>query len=134
MASPLAPVLVGRAALIDRLARETVAGGLQRLTGPGGVGKTSVARQLAGRLAASHAFVDGVCWVDLAPLSDGALVPQVVAAALGVVEPRGRSWTEALAEALRPAGTLLVHCRRQRHLGVSIESWPWRRSLKRRRA
>ena len=52
------------------------------LLGPGGSGKTRLA------LEVGHALVDefehGVWWVELAPLSDGALVPQQIAKALGV--------------------------------------------------
>jgi predicted ATPase len=52
---------------------------LLTLTGPGAYGKTRLALSAASRLAGG--FEDGVWWVELAPLSDPALVPQAVASA-----------------------------------------------------
>ncbi|HEY7782909.1 MAG TPA: BTAD domain-containing putative transcriptional regulator [Ktedonobacterales bacterium] len=79
---------------------------LVTLTGVGGSGKTRLAREVAA--AALDRFPDGVRWVDLAPLADGALVPQAVAAACGVVEQPGRPILETLVEALAPRRRLLV--------------------------
>ncbi|MFB9533470.1 ATP-binding protein [Nonomuraea roseola] len=53
---------------------------LVTLTGPGGVGKTRLAVEAAGREQ------DEVRFVDLAPLADGATVPQVLINALGLRE------------------------------------------------
>ena len=53
------------------------------LTGPGGVGKTRLALAVAGRSSAYWA--DGVAFVDLSPVTDPRLVPEVIAAALGLV-------------------------------------------------
>ncbi|MCG5219428.1 BTAD domain-containing putative transcriptional regulator [Streptosporangium sp. KLBMP 9127] len=53
---------------------------LVTLTGPGGVGKTRLAVEAAGREQ------DEVRFVDLAPLADGAAVPQVLINALGLRE------------------------------------------------
>jgi predicted ATPase/DNA-binding CsgD family transcriptional regulator/tetratricopeptide (TPR) repeat protein len=55
---------------------------LVTLTGPGGVGKTRAAIGIATDLAAD--FKDGVRFVDLAPLSDSALVAPTIAQALGL--------------------------------------------------
>ena len=52
------------------------------LSGPGGIGKTRVARQLAHDRAAE--FEHGVAWIDLAGLADPNLVPAAVASALGL--------------------------------------------------
>jgi predicted ATPase/DNA-binding CsgD family transcriptional regulator len=91
-------------------ARE-VAGLLQQhrlvtVTGPGGVGKTrlagQVARQVAGR------FADGVWLVELAPVQDLGQVPGVVAARLGVQEQPGVPAAEAVARVLARQQLLLV--------------------------
>src|SRR5215467_12308909 len=86
----LAPVPVPRSRLIDReqelaqalalLQREDV--GLVTLTGPGGVGKTRLALQVAADLASE--FTDGVAFISLAELIDPQLVVPTVARALGL--------------------------------------------------
>ena len=76
------------------------------LTGPGGVGKTRLALQIAAEVR--PAYADGVWLVDLAALPDPALVPQAVAGALGVREEPGRPLLATLTDALRPRHILLV--------------------------
>ena len=66
---------------VERLLGQTR---LLTLTGPGGTGKTRLALQAAGELLTR--FRDGSCFVDLSPVNDPALVPAVVANALGVPE------------------------------------------------
>ena len=57
---------------------------LLTITGPGGVGKTRLGLQIAHDLS-TH-FMDGVVFVALAPVLDAALVPTVIAQALGLRE------------------------------------------------
>jgi len=69
---------------------------LLTLTGPGGCGKTRLAMMAAERVA--DEFEGGAGWVWLASVSDYALVPETVAAALGMREAPGLSPAEALVE------------------------------------
>ena len=67
---------------------------LLTLTGAGGAGKTRLAIQLAGQL--SGEFGDGVWYVDLAPITDPALVPLTAARAFGLPDQPGRSTMDTL--------------------------------------
>ena len=105
--SPLTPLL-GRereiAVVADLLRRDDVR--LVTLTGPGGVGKTRLAVQVAHEL--EEALPDGATFVALAPLVDPGLVPSVVADALGLREAGDRPLVEHLTAFLRPKELLLV--------------------------
>ena len=75
------------------------------LTGPGGVGKSRLAVEVAGRLG--QGFADGVRFVDLASVSAAELVPAAVAAGLGLNTSGGRLCTD-LVSYLRGKRLLLV--------------------------
>ncbi|MGH2355976.1 MAG: protein kinase domain-containing protein, partial [Chloroflexota bacterium] len=79
---------------------------LVTLTGAGGAGKTRLAIHVAASLLGN--YPDGVRLVELAPLADAALVPQAVAAALGVRETPGRPVADTLVDTLAPRCLLLV--------------------------
>jgi predicted ATPase/DNA-binding SARP family transcriptional activator len=106
---PVPPTpLLGRAAeigAVDRLlARPDVR--LVTVVGPPGVGKTRLALEVAAHQSAKYA--GGVAFVELAPLSDPALVLPAIAQALGVREDRARPLPDLLAAALRDRHLLLV--------------------------
>jgi predicted ATPase/DNA-binding SARP family transcriptional activator len=78
---PLTP-LVGRDNQLAQLEALTGENRLVTLTGPGGVGKTRLAAEVAGRMAAR---ADGEVWlVDLAPLIDPGDVPYAALTAAGI--------------------------------------------------
>ena len=79
---------------------------LVTVAGPGGVGKTRLAGEVAGQVAVR--FADGAWLAELAPVQDGVRVPAVVAAALGVRELPGVPAAEVLARVLARQQLLLV--------------------------
>jgi transcriptional regulator with XRE-family HTH domain len=79
---------------------------LLTLTGPGRVGKTRLALHVAEAVLPEYA--DGAWLVELAAPPDPQLVPQTVAAALGITEQPGRALIQVLAERLGPKHLLLV--------------------------
>jgi predicted ATPase/DNA-binding SARP family transcriptional activator len=79
---------------------------LVTLTGPGGTGKTRLALQVAADVV--DRFANGVWLVELALLSDPALLPQTVAAILGVREEPNYPLIRVLIEHLRTKSVLLI--------------------------
>jgi predicted ATPase/class 3 adenylate cyclase len=98
---------VGRERELAKIDRLLDSGRLVTLTGPGGTGKTRLAQKAAFEVL--DRFTDGVFFVDLAPITDPALVPSAILSAVG---PRGgsgpRSELERLQIELRDRKILLV--------------------------
>jgi predicted ATPase/class 3 adenylate cyclase/DNA-binding CsgD family transcriptional regulator len=97
---------VGRQAEIESLREALVTNRLVTLTGAGGAGKTRLAVQVAADLAAEYA--DGICYVDLAPITHPAVVPVTAARALGLPDRPGQSTIDTLQQHLRDRHLLLV--------------------------
>jgi predicted ATPase/class 3 adenylate cyclase len=89
--------------LVRRLLGETR---LLTLTGAGGCGKTRLALQVATEVLED--YLDGLWWVDLAPVAEPALVPSAVAAAVAVRESPAQPLTETLVRQLAAGRALLV--------------------------
>lgn len=79
---------------------------LLTLTGPGGIGKTRLAIEVATTLADEYG--GGVCLVLLASVTDPALVESAIAQALNIREAGGRDAGQALREQLATRHLLLV--------------------------
>ncbi len=97
---------IGRERAVLEVKRALPMTHLLTLTGAGGSGKTRLAIEVARDLVG--AYPDGVRLAELAPLSDGTLVPKAVAEALKVPEQPGQSLLETLVEALSGKEMLLL--------------------------
>ncbi|MFL9659445.1 ATP-binding protein [Streptomyces sp. PB17] len=101
---------IGRDAELDRISALFGDARLVTLTGPGGTGKTRLAIEAASRCETQVSPAD-VCFVELAPLTDGGQIPYAVLTALGVREgfrTTGVDATERLLTALEDREALLV--------------------------
>lgn len=103
---PPAQPLIGREHTAADLAQRVRTTRFLTLTGPGGVGKTSLAVLVAHTVAA--AFPDGVVWGDLSALRAAALVPSAIAEALGMAAARADQLPAQIAAALQGRRMLLV--------------------------
>jgi predicted ATPase/DNA-binding CsgD family transcriptional regulator len=97
---------VGRDADLAQLAELQARAPFLTLVGPGGVGKTRLARRLAAGLHDS--YPDGIWLVDVAPLTEGSIVAQAVADVLGVREEPGQPYLRTLEYRLRSHQLLLI--------------------------
>jgi predicted ATPase len=98
--------LIGRDTEAARLGAELRSRRLITLTGVGGVGKTTLALEVARQLA--NEFPDGVWLFELAAVADAESVPDAVAAVLGVTQQPGKSVGESVAFAMKGRVRLLV--------------------------
>ena len=103
---PATTSLIGRESEVTEIEAAVRAHRLVTLTGVGGVGKTRLAVEVAGRLA--DEFPDGVWVFELASVTDPAAVPGAVAAVLGITQQRGKTVSRSVAAALEGRVRLLV--------------------------
>jgi len=122
--TPVAPPPIPLTSLIGRereraeIAQLLASTRLLTLTGAGGSGKTRLALAVAEGVASRY---DSVAWVELAPLSDPALLTQHVASTLGVSEAPGGTLVQSIIGSLVP---LTAQARRKRHCKRRAASAP----------
>jgi predicted ATPase/DNA-binding CsgD family transcriptional regulator len=110
---------VGRAAVVDEIAGLLGECRLVTVTGPGGVGKTRLAGEVASQVAGW--FADGVWLAELAAVRDPAQVAAAVATALGIRELPAAAAADALAHALVRRQLLLVLDNCEQVIGAAAE-------------
>ena len=98
--------LIGRDAAVRQLRDVLSAYRIVTLTGPGGIGKTSLVLKVAHRVLGE--FADGGWLVELASLSDSGLVPSTVAQVLRLGLGGGDNTAETVARAISDRHLLLV--------------------------
>ena len=101
-----ATTLVGRDPAIGAVAAALRMAPLVTLVGVGGVGKTRLAVEVAGREL--DRFADGAWLAELAPLADGGSVAHAVAAAVRVQQRHGATIEQTVVEYLATRSLLLV--------------------------
>jgi predicted ATPase len=98
--------LIGRSTALQTLQALVSAYRVVTLTGPGGIGKTALALELARRVRGE--FVHGGWLVELASLSDPNVVPAAVASVLGLRLGSNTISPEAVGQAIADKNLLLV--------------------------
>ena len=98
--------LIGREMLLEQLAEMIVDHRLVTLIGPGGVGKTSLAMELARTVGGQ--FEDGVHVVELVGVVDQDATAAALATAIDVNLRKSSSIDDAIIDLLRPRHSLLV--------------------------
>jgi predicted ATPase/DNA-binding SARP family transcriptional activator len=98
--------LVGRGRELDQTAQMLASTRLLTLTGPGGAGKTTLAVELARRHR--ERYRDGAFLVELAALTDGALIVEAVAEALRLQLPSRQAPIDSLVAQLGGREVLIV--------------------------
>lgn len=97
---------VGRRREIDEARARLQQSRLVSLLGPGGVGKTRLAEEIAERSA--RAFRDSYRWIDLSSVRDPEALPSLAARALGVIDQSNRDTMAKILDYLRDKQVLIV--------------------------
>ncbi|HKD87885.1 MAG TPA: adenylate/guanylate cyclase domain-containing protein [Streptosporangiaceae bacterium] len=102
----LVNAFVGRERELSQVRTLVGSARLVTLTGAGGSGKTRLALQVAAELLDTTA--DGVWFIDLAPVTDSARIPAVVAAVLGLPDQCAPDLSDAVTDALGNQDALIL--------------------------
>ena len=97
---------IGREREIDEVKALLTTTRMLTLVGMGGLGKTRLSLQVAAQII--HQYPDGAWFLDLAPISDPALVMNEAAQLLGVREEPERLLIESICAHLKPRRVLLI--------------------------
>lgn len=97
---------IGREKELDEITKLIEKNRLVTLTGAGGIGKTRLSIQAASGLLNDRS--NGTWLVELAPLSDPALVPHTITSTLGLIEQSGRTPLAILTDFLQSKHALLI--------------------------
>jgi len=97
---------IGRETVVDEVRALVSTSRLVTLIGPGGAGKTRLSLQVAHDLLST--FADGAWFVELAPITEAALIASTVATTLGLHEEAGQSIAATVIDQLRARQTLLI--------------------------
>ncbi len=95
--------IFGREQTISAVTAQIAKSRLVTIAGPGGIGKSTVARAVIAR----GNFQGEIVWIDLSDVESGSLVPVVVASALGILS-RSDDLSKEIAAHLQPRSLLLV--------------------------
>ena len=99
--------IFGRESVVETISAHLGRSRLLTIVGPGGIGKTTVARAVVAREPSDRHII----WVDLSSVGGGALVPTVVASALGILSRTNNILHEIAAHLrMRPALLVLDNC------------------------
>jgi predicted ATPase/class 3 adenylate cyclase/DNA-binding CsgD family transcriptional regulator len=97
---------VGRGPQLAEVRKLLAQNRLVTLTGAGGAGKTRLGVEVASQVAGDYG--EGVWYVDLAPITDPAVVPVAVARALSLPDQPGRSTLDTVLRFVRDRQMLVV--------------------------
>ena len=97
---------IGREKELDEIKDLIASHRLVTLTGIGGIGKTRLSLKTGEQLI--NEYANGIWFVELAALTDPALVPQTIAKLFQLVEQAGESLTEKLIRVLRTKSLMLI--------------------------
>jgi predicted ATPase/DNA-binding SARP family transcriptional activator len=105
--TPATP-LIGRAREMAEVRELLGSNHLVVLTGIGGAGKTRLALATASAMVQETTLFDATCWVDLTSITSAALLPQTIAAALGLFEQTEQPIERTLINYLQARRLLLL--------------------------